>query len=358
MPVSVTRLAEWLREAGADAAWVSDPVSILYLTGLNANPHERLMALAVRADGQATLVVPDLELENARSRTSGFPVAGWRDGADPYAVLAEALGGAERLAVEKEHLTLARLEGLGASRLIDASPRLRALRAVKEAAELEALAEAARITDEVTRLAGAELRVGQTEREVANRLTALIQERGAAAAFAPLVQSGPNSALPHLGPGARRIEAGDLVLLDFGARQRGYNADTTRMAVAGEPTAEQLKVHQAVLDAHDRAIEAIRAGVSTGEVDRVARESIERAGYGDRFIHRTGHGLGLDAHELPNLEPGGATRLEAGNVVTVEPGIYIPGWGGVRIEDDLVVEADGARTLTDADRGFMVIPGR
>jgi Xaa-Pro aminopeptidase len=152
------------------------------------------------------------------------------------------------------------------------------------------------------------------------------------------------------------LAAGDLVLLDFGARHGGYNADTTRMAVVGAPDDRQLLVHQAVLDAHDRAIDAIRSGATCGEVDAAARASIEKAGFGDRFIHRTGHGLGLDAHEGPNLEPGSRVRLEAGNVVTVEPGIYIPGWGGVRIEDDIVVEEDCARLLTRADRGLKVIP--
>jgi len=355
MPVSLTRLREWMTAAGAGAAWVSDPVSILYLTGFLANPHERLMAVAVRAAGETVLVVPDLERENAEGRARQVRVVSWRDGTDPYRVLIDALGDADVLAVEKEHLTLARLESIEAGRVVDASPAMRSFRAVKEPAELELLAEAARLTDQATESILAELRPGLSEREVAGRLAALIQQSGASLAFAPLVQSGPNSALPHLGPSERRLTPGDLVLLDFGARHRGYNGDTTRMAVIGKPDAEQQRVHQAVLDAHDRAIEAIRAGTTCGEVDAAARESLERAGYGERFIHRTGHGLGLDAHELPNLEPGSTVRLEAGNVVTVEPGVYVPGWGGVRIEDDVVVEPDGARVLTAADRGLMVI---
>jgi Xaa-Pro dipeptidase len=344
-----------MARAGAGAAWVSDPVSIFYLTGFNANPHERLMALAVGRDGQATLVVPDLERENAEARTRGIRVVSWRDGSDPYRLLIEALGDASVLAVEKEHLTIARLEGIEAGRVVDASPALRAFRAVKQREELDLLAEAARLTDRATDSIWEQVRIGMSEREIASRLTALVQELGAGGAFTPLVQSGPNSALPHLGPTDRRLGRGDLLLLDFGARHRGYNADTTRMAVAGEADQEQLKVHRAVLDAHDRAIEKIREGVTSGEVDAAARKSLEKAGYGDRFIHRTGHGLGLEAHELPNLEPDGAARLEAGNVVTVEPGVYVPGWGGVRIGDDIVVETDGARLLTNAERGLKVI---
>ena len=230
------------------------------------------------------------------------------------------------------------------------------MRAVKQAAELELLQRAAELTDRVTIAIHGELRAGLTEREVATRLNALINETGSGLAFGSLVQAGPNSALPHLPPGERALAAGDLVLLDFGARHRGYNADTTRMAVVGEPDAQQRRVHQAVLDAHDRAIDAIHPGATCGEVDTAARQSLEKAGFGERFIHRTGHGLGLDAHEGPNLDPGSPVRLEAGNVVTVEPGVYIPGWGGVRIEDDVVVEARGARVLTRADRDLKVIP--
>ena len=340
---------------GVDATCVTDPVSIAYLTDFYANPHERLLALAVRATA-AVLVVPDLERENAEGRAREVEIVSWQDGEDAFARLRDALGEGSRLAVEKEHLTIARWELLDLGEAVDCSSALRAMRAIKQPDELELLRLAARFTDSVTEAILAELRPGQTEREVATRINALINGTGSGLAFGSLVQAGPNSALPHLPPGERPLTAGDLVLLDFGARHRGYNADTTRMAVVGPPDERQRGVHQAVLDAHDRAIESIRAGVTCGEVDAAARRSLEKAGYGDRFIHRTGHGLGLDAHESPNLEPGSSVRLEAGNVVTVEPGVYIPGWGGVRIEDDIVVETAGARTLTTADRGLKVIP--
>jgi Xaa-Pro dipeptidase len=337
------------------AACVTDPISIAYLTGFHANPHERLLALAV-APGRAVLVVPDLERENAEGRASGVEIVSWQDGEDPFQLLRAALGDPALLAVEKEHLTIARWERLDAGEIEDCSQVLRAMRAVKRPGELELLQRAAEITDQVTGAIFGEIRAGQTELEVAARLNALINDAGADLAFGSLVQSGPNSALPHLPPGARRLAKGDLVLLDFGARHRGYNGDTTRMAVVGEPDEQQVRVHRAVLDAHDRAIEAIRAGATCGAVDAAARRSLEKAGFGERFIHRTGHGLGLDAHEGPNLEPGSPVELEAGNVVTVEPGVYLPGWGGVRIEDDVAVEAGGARLLTRADRMLTVIP--
>jgi Xaa-Pro dipeptidase len=353
--MSIQRLRAWMESNRVAAACITDPTSIAYLTGFYANPHERLLALAVSADG-AILVVPDLERENAEGRSNGVEIRSWQDGEDAFRLLRAALGDPVLLAVEKEHLTIARWERLDVREMEDCSVALRAMRAVKQPGELELLQRAAQLTDQVTGAILAELRAGLTERAVATRLNALIDETGSGLAFDSLVQAGPNSALPHLPPGGRALAAGDLVLLDFGARHRGYSADTTRMAVIGEPDQQQRKVHQAVLDAHDRAIEVIRAGATCGEVDAAARTSLERAGLGDRFIHRTGHGLGLDAHEGPNLEPGSPVRLEAGNVVTVEPGVYIPGWGGVRIEDDVVVEDGGARVLTSADRGLKVIP--
>ena len=205
IPVSLTRLREWMAGAGAGSAWISDPASIFYLTGFLANPHERLMALVVRGEGEAVLVVPDLERENAQARAHQVRVVSWRDGADPYRALLDALGDTDVLAVEKEHLTLSRLEGIEAGRVVDASPALRSFRAVKEPPELESLAEAARLTDRVTEAILAELGAGVSEREVATRLAALIHQTGASLAFPPLAQSGPNSALPHLGPSERRL---------------------------------------------------------------------------------------------------------------------------------------------------------
>ena len=157
-------------------------------------------------------------------------------------------------------------------------------------------------------------------------------------------------------PGSRRLRPGDLLLLDFGAAVDGYNGDTTRMAVVGKADSRQLDIHRLVLEAHDAAIAAVRPGATTGEVDAAARAVITAGGLGDRFIHRVGHGIGLEVHEDPSLDPGSTLELEPGMTFTVEPGVYIPGWGGVRIEDDLVVEAGGARVLTAASRELFVVP--
>jgi len=351
-----------------DAAYITKPVSIAYLTGFHAEPFERLMALAVRAD-RATLIVPAIEREKAVRDAEQAEVVSWRDGEDGYALVRTALDGCAEVGVEKEHLTLQAAELLlariaarqvhrsaSARELVDASPEIKRLRRIKNQVEIDQLARAGAITDAVGEQVIDALRPGMTELEVSVMIGAAIGEHGGTLSFESLVQSGPNSALPHLRPTSRKLAEGDLVLLDFGAAFEGYRADTTRMAVIGEPTERQKEIHGLVLAAHDAAIAAVRAGTTTGSVDAAARQLIEAAGMGELFFHRVGHGIGLEAHEDPSLDPGSATVLEAGMTFTIEPGIYIPGWGGVRIEDDLVVERAGCRLLTRSDRSLRVVP--
>ena len=333
-----------------DVAYITRPVSIAYLTGFHADPHERLMALVVRA-AEATLIVPSLEEEKANAQASEANVVAWRDGEDPYELVARALAGNVELAVEKEHLSLHAAEVItsrsGASELVDVGSEIRRLRLAKNADEIEKLSRAAAITDDAFVRVLARMHGGMSEVDVAFLFGSVIGDLGAALAFNTLVQSGPNSAMPHLEPSSRKLARGDLVLLDFGAAWAGYKADSTRMAVVGEPSARQREIHAVVLRAHDAAIAAARPGVTTGDVDAAARRVIEDAGYGKEFFHRVGHGIGLEGHEDPSLDPGSRTVLE--------PGVYIPGWGGVRIEDDLVVTDDGCRVLTKADRSLHIV---
>lgn len=337
-----------------EAAYITRPVSIAYLTGFRSEPMERLMALAIRPTG-ATLIVPALEKDHAVGVASGVGVVAWSDGEDPYALAREALSGADGVAVEKDHLSVRQAELLGLGHMSDISGEVRRMRSVKTAGEQEKLRQAAAITDHAYAEVVRAIRVGQSELEVANMVTAAITGAGATLAFEPLAQFGHHSALPHHRPADRTLERGDLVLLDFGAAVDGYCADTTRMAVAGPPDARQKEIHSLVLGAHDAAIETVRAGVTAGSVDAAARQVIGDHDHGEHFIHRTGHGLGLEAHEDPSLDPGSNARLEAGMVCTIEPGIYLQGWGGVRIEDDVVVESHGARLLTQSDRSLTVI---
>ena len=359
MATRLENLRAWMAEARADAAYVTHPVSIAYLTGFRAEPFERLMALAVRSDS-ARLIVPALEHEKAARHLDPVDIVSWRDGEDPYVLVREALKGCKTVGVEKEHLSVLAAETLaaraGVTEMVDAGPEIRRLRRTKTASELDKLRRAAAITDAATDEVMGRLRPGQSELAVALLLSSAINELGGTLAFDSLVQSGPNSALPHMSPTSRKLSPGDFVLLDFGAAYDGYRADTTRMAVVGEPNAKHQEIHRLVLRSHDAAIDAVRSGVTAGSVDAAARWVIEGAGMGDKFFHRVGHGLGLEAHEDPSVDPGSSVVLEAGMVFTIEPGVYIPGWGGVRIEDDVVVEEAGCRVLTKADRSLRVIP--
>ncbi|HYL08479.1 MAG TPA: aminopeptidase P family protein, partial [Candidatus Udaeobacter sp.] len=297
--------------------------------------------------------------ESAEGHSRNAEIVAWRDGEDGYALVARALSGSREIAVEKEHLSLHAAEVLtsraGVAELVDAGPELRRLRLVKREDEIARLVRAAAITDAAGEEAFIRAREGQTELDVALMLGAVIGELGGTLSFETLVQSGPNSALPHARPGGRKLAPGDFVLLDFGAAFEGYRADTTRMGVVGEPGDRHREIHRIVLEAHDAAIAAVRPGATTGDVDDAARRVIDAAGYGKQFFHRVGHGLGLEAHEDPSLDPGSRTVLQPGMVFTIEPGIYLPGWGGVRIEDDVVVEESGCRVLTKQDRSLRVI---
>ena len=347
-----------MAESGVEAAHLTNPVSIAYLTGFHCHPAERLLALVVRRD-RAVLVVPGLERLKAEATATATQVAPWNDGEDPYALVAAALAGIPSVAVEKDHLTVAAAETLrdrlDVEETVDASPVLRRLRMRKTAAEVQLMQRAAEITDAAAESVFAQLRPGVTEAEVSMLLTNAMVAAGGSPSFESLVQFGSNSALPHGGAGGKRLEPGELVLLDFGAAWKGYCADITRMGVLGEPSEEIRRMYSAVLAGHDAAVAAVRPGISAGAVDAAARAVIASAGYGELFIHRVGHGLGLEVHEDPSLDPGSPLVLEEGMVITIEPGVYVEGLGGIRIEDDVLVERDGGRLLTRDPRELRVI---
>jgi Xaa-Pro dipeptidase len=230
------------------------------------------------------------------------------------------------------------------------------LRLIKDADEIAALRRAIEITEQALDDVLAAVHVGMTERQIANLLTQALLQRGAEGlAFEPLIQSGPNTALPHATPGERAVQAGELLLLDFGITIDGYASDITRTFVVGHVSEEIKKIYELVKQANAAGRAASRPGVSGQEVDRAARKVIVDGGYGQYFTHRTGHGLGLEGHEPPYMVEGNAVPLEVGNTFTIEPGIYVPGLGGVRIEDDVVIVAGGAESMTAYDRELRII---
>jgi Xaa-Pro dipeptidase len=338
-----------------DALLVAAPPNIAYLSGFHVKPHERLVALVVPRQGEVRLVCPSLEEEAARTVLDGrAELVVWRDEDGPAAALARALGGAvRRVGIEKRYLTVAfaELAAAASGAALDSCDDLLAgLRVVKSETEVAALRRAAAVVDAVVQQITSTAQPGTTEAELAADCAQRLRAAGGdALAFDPLILTGPRSALPHGVPGKTQLSEGDLLIADIGVSVDGYAADITRTVVVGGQADERQREIFDIVHAAERAgIAAARAGVPACEVDEAARGVIAEAGYAASFIHRTGHGLGLEVHEPPYLTATSDEPLEAGMVATVEPGIYIERWGGVRIEDDIVIREGDAEVLTAA----------
>jgi Xaa-Pro aminopeptidase len=226
---------------------------------------------------------------------------------------------------------------------------------VKDAEELAAMREAVRIVEEALREAIGQIRVGMTERELADIWERAMAARGSAPSFTTIIASGPNSANPHHSNSDRAFQPGDLIVMDGGALYQGYASDITRTIAVGEPSPELRKIYDIVKLANEVGRKATRPGTSGAEIDRTTREVIEDNGYGPQFVHRTGHGLGLEIHEPPYIVAGSAEPLPVGATFSIEPGVYLPGVGGVRIEDDVVITETGMESLTTFERSLIVV---
>jgi len=321
---------------------------------------ERLTALVLAPGRQPTLVVPRLEQPDA-AKATGAPALAmveWLDGSDPYASTASLLDGHGRYAIADSAWALHLLglqRALPGTTYVSLSDGLPMLRAVKDERELARLAAAGAGADAsfvdilATRFAG------RTEEEVADELAALLRRHGHSQVDFTIVASGPNGANPHHQAGSRTIQPGDPVVLDFGGLRDGYGSDTTRTVSVGEPADEVRTVYEIVRRAQQAAFEAVRPGVPCQEIDRVARRDIVEAGYGEYFIHRVGHGIGLTTHEPPYLVEGEEQPLLPGMCFSIEPGIYLPGRFGVRIEDIVTVTEDGGRRLNNTTREMQTV---
>jgi Xaa-Pro dipeptidase len=358
-PSRIGAVQEALAEDGLDAAFVTSPTNIAYISGFRANPMERLIALVVGPrDEPIRLVLPALEEEAGRSATPESTVLHpWADANGPRAALESAfahLPAGARVGIERTQLTVAYYELVTSvapeAVLVDGDPTLARLRAVKDDEELEHMRTAAGIVDDVLeQLASTELRPGRTEAEVAAECARLSREAGAdAIAGDPQVVTGARSALPHGHSSQVKLEPGDLVIVDIGVSSGGYFADISRTFVLGEADDRQRELFQVVHQAQLAGIRAAVPGTPAADVDRAARSVIEDAGLREYFIHRVGHGLGLEIHEPPSLSGTNTEPLLERMTVTIEPGVYVPGYGGVRIEDDIVVRPGSAEVLTHA----------
>jgi Xaa-Pro dipeptidase len=279
----------------------------------------------------------------------------WPEDGDPIALAAKLLSGRKTIGIEGAtvYATVALLGAATSAKMEDATPAFDALRMVKSDEEQAFIRDAGRRTNAAIYATHGRLKAGMTERDVARILEEEFANQGARGGG--LVQFGPDSAFPHGGPAERRLEKGDTVLIDAGCKTRGYSSDITRTVAFGAASDEMRKVYATVEKAQTAGIDALKAGAIPEQVDRAARKAIEDAGYGEFFTHRLGHGLGMDGHEHPYLVHGNQTPLAAGNVVTIEPGIYMPGKFGVRIEDDYAVTKDGIKSLSVRPGELVVV---
>lgn len=349
-----------LRAEGVDLVILGPSADLFYLTGFDAHLSERLNLLIVPAFGQVSLVVPSLEAPLIGDARELAEVHTWSDHEDPYALAASLIGGVDgKLVAVGNQLWSAFLlrlrEHLPHGEWREASPLIRPLRMVKDDAELAHLTEVSRLTDEAWEefIAGPPL-TGLTEREALERLTGLTTKRGISNIWG-ICASGPNAASPHHSTGTREIGMGDAVIFDWGGQFEGYQSDVTRTVFVGEPDQEFRDVYDIVLRANQATLDAVRAGLPVQELDRTARRLISDAGYGEAFIHRVGHGLGLEVHEEPYLVEGNELPLQAGMVFSDEPGVYLQGRFGVRIEDTVVCTSEGGARLNHATRDLVIM---
>jgi D-alanyl-D-alanine dipeptidase len=355
-----SRALEAAGAAGLAGLLVAPGPDLAYLVGHEPPPLERLTLLILSVDRAPVLVVPALEAPAAESApgVGGIQLAAWRDGAeDPYGIVAGLLGpGPYALGDQTWAVHLLGLERAAPRcEFRSAGEALPPLRAVKDADEIGRLRAAAAGADAVfAEIVGLPF-AGRRELDVAADLDRLLRQHGHQRVDFTIVGSGPNAASPHHGASERPIEAGDAVVLDFGGVANGYCSDITRTVFVGEPDAERRAVYDVVREAQQAAFEAVRPGVAAQEVDRAARGVIGEAGYGERFVHRTGHGIGIEMHEPPYIVEGNSTPLAAGMTFSDEPGIYLPGRFGVRIEDQVVVTREGAERLNEASRDVTVV---
>ena len=351
-PERVNRLRAGISEK--DALLILHEKNIRYLTGFTGSDGA-LMAgrdwLVLLVDGryttQARGEAVGTEIFEFRSRVDGITAAAGERAVGAIGFESPSLSVEEYLKLQEK------LPGVMFHPL---SGGLRSLRAVKNETEIGLIREAAQIAGAALAAVREMIRPGIREKEIAIELEYRMRRGGAdQVAFETIVAAGANAALPHARPGCRAIAAGDCVIIDYGAVSGGYHSDETCTYIVGPASERQQEVYRLVREAHDRAIRAIRAGVTCGAIDRMARECLEDAGLGAHFFHGTGHGVGLDVHEAPRLAAGIEETLRAGMVVTVEPGIYLPGDWGIRIEDTVLVEEEGCEILTQTSKDLTIL---
>jgi len=355
-----------LRASDLDAVILNPGPTLTYLSGLHFHLMERPVVLLFAKDQDPAIVLPELELQKVASLPYKLQVFSYPekpsewDNAFRKAVQALGLDG-KRIGVEPRQLRLLEFRhvknGAPEADYPDASDVLSGLRLKKDKAEVDAMRRAVKIAQDALEATIPFIKVGMTEREVSSELVMQLLKHGSdpEMPFSPIVSGGPNAANPHASPSDRKLQTGDLLVIDWGAAHAGYISDLTRTFAVGEVDDEYQKIHKIVQEANAAGRAAGKPGVPCAHVDKAARDVIEKAGYGVYFTHRTGHGIGMEGHEEPYMRGDNMQLLETGMAYTVEPGIYLPGRNGVRIEDNVVITETGAEVLSDMPREIRMV---
>jgi Xaa-Pro dipeptidase len=362
----LTRLLDLMHTAHLDAVAINPGPTLTYLTGMNFHLMERPTVLLVSSGDKPVLVLPALEAIKTEKCPLPLQTFSYDDNpanwaaAFNQAMQVTGLNG-KRIGVEANRLRFLELQFLQnaapQAQFVAAGSALDDLRLHKDSDEIEAMRRAVHIAQDALSATLPYIQVGVSEREIASELMLQLLRAGSDPEFpfAPIVSGGPNGANPHASPSDRKLQRGDLLVIDWGASHAGYVSDLTRTFAIGALEPEFQHIYRIVAEANAAGRSAARPGIPAGDIDRAARGVIEQAGYGDYFTHRTGHGVGMEGHEHPYMFAENERLLEAGMAFTVEPGIYLPGRNGVRIEDNVVITTYGAESLSDFSRDLQVL---
>lgn len=364
MEKRINELTEWLKQGSVDFAFVTSTPNIYYLSKFYTHPHERVAGVGVFQNDEPFIICPKMEMASARKAGWSFEIVGYDDTESPWELIQSATQKrnitVSALAIEKEHLSFDRgekLQNLFPNATFKAvEEKLNELRLIKDETELVILREAAKLADFGVEVGVSAIKEGVSELEIVAKIEYELKKKGVREmSFSTMVLTGVKTAAPHGVPSLDKIQKGDLVLFDLGVILDGYCSDITRTVAFHSINDKQREVYETVLKAQLAAVEASKPGIEIGKIDKAARDIITAAGYGEYFTHRIGHGLGIDVHEYPSLNATNSNPLRTGMTYTIEPGIYVPEIGGVRIEDDIYITDSGTEVLTKYPKELQIV---
>ncbi|OZU87715.1 peptidase M24 family protein [Virgibacillus indicus] len=358
-------LTAWLNEKNIEVAFLNSTENVYYFSSFYTDPHERLMGIFVFKQEQPLFVLPAMEVNQLKDAGWQYEIIGYSDHEDPWKLIqasleSRKLATAEAVSLEKEVLSYSRSEAFLSlfpdAKVVSAEDKLNEMRVVKNDNEIAIIRKATKMADFGVQVGIDALTEGITEMEVLAKIEFELKKKGIREmSFSTMVLFGEKSGDPHGNPGDRQLKAGDMVLFDLGVVLEGYCSDITRTVAYKSVTEKQKEIYNTVLKAQLASLEASKPGARIGDLDKAARDVITETGYGDYFPHRIGHGMGINVHEFPSMSHLNDGILKEGMVYTIEPGIYLPGVGGVRIEDDVLITKDGFETLTKFPKELQIV---